>query len=169
MQQILQTKELCDNEINGKVISETSTFRLLEVTYKSGWEETSMLRLEVKINDEYVSFMRYEKGKSWEMDHLRRHIEHIDIKRGWFSVYGKRDEYTGEEYANGSPQEQMDLAKEYPFRNITSIDKIGKGIWKFRGNHENYSSSFQYIIWDKKIAQMIKKELPKLTFVRSSK
>lgn len=163
-----KTTHLYLNESNERIINQTDTFRLSEVTYSSFGEPIQMYRFEIKVNNQFIFVRRVDKSSclppyNYNADLLRMYIEHIDLKRGFYSLYGKpENEFDGHVDTAGSPEYQMKFAEQYPFAEFTDIDKIGNGIWKFYGNHEGFSAVFQYIIWDEKLAMKIKSQMQKL-------
>jgi len=119
-------------------------YKVDKVLVEPYWESPSeMFKLSIKINDKWVFIIR--RSYDFYVKDLVKLGESHSMDKGYFCHYGK-----------GNPLEELgDKLTSFSY-----IENSFDNVYKFGGNHVEYSGVFNYYIWDKNIIGAIKEKLP---------
>lgn len=132
-------------------IIEKDNFKVDKVLVDSYWSEPSeMFKLSIKINGKWIFIVRREYD-FYVKDLIKLGQEH-NMNKGYFCHYGK-----------GNPLDEINDKLEH----FSYIENSFDNVYKFGGNHVEYSGVFNYYIWDKNIIKTIEEKLPILLEKRS--
>jgi len=119
-------------------------FRVDKVLVEPYWEQPlEMFKLSIKINNNWVFIIRRQYD-FYVKDLVKLGRSH-SMNKGYFCGYGK-----------GNPLEEL----SDKLTSFSYIENSFDNVYKFGGNHVEYSGVFNYYIWDKNIIGAIKEKLP---------
>lgn len=133
-----------------KIIEETSTHRIEEVKVRvdNFIESELMYALILKLDGKEVKIRRYSHANYGLDDAKKLALEfkhNIDNKVGFLMITGI-----------GDPLSEF---KTHDLQEFTCIAYQVDGSWIFWGNHKTFSGVFNYLVWDKELAEIISKKI----------
>jgi hypothetical protein len=113
-----------------------------------------MFKLSIKVHDCWIPIVRKDCYFPSYLNDLKEMGSKHKQELGVFCHYG-----------NGKPLEECatELRKDY-----THFAELAEGIYVFAGNHEHFSSAFQYYVWNRGVIEAIQYSLMFQGFKRDS-
>ena len=123
--------------------------RVKKVIINTPYGDKKMIEFYVLVNGEEI-FLRRDEDWGVSIHTLYDLYRGLYKDKGYIKVYANEDKKNPLDEFDGST-----IICNYG----SPLEKIKEGVWKFGGNHEEYSGAFYYIIWNEKLAKEIEKRL----------